>query len=99
MIIRRIGVLSAAKIVAIISAAIGLIAGLCFFAVSSIGGAAMQQAGQADAGMAWMSGLGALAIVVMPILYGIIGFIGGAIEAFIFNIATKFVGGLQVDTE
>jgi len=99
MIIRRIGVLSAAKITAIIAAAFGLLAGCLIFAMSSVTGPAMQQAAQGDAGMAWIGGLGALAIVVLPIFYGIIGFIGGAIQAFVFNLAARFVGGLHIDTE
>jgi F0F1-type ATP synthase membrane subunit a len=98
MIIRRIGVLSAAKIGGILGAALGLLAGLMFSAISGLGGlaAAVQQGGEPGAG--WLLGLGAAAIIVMPILYGMFGFIGGAIQAFIYNLAARFVGGLEVET-
>lgn len=101
MVIRRIGVLSAAKIGGILAAAIGLIAGILVFLASSLGGAAgMADAAQGgDPGMAWLSGLGALAIIALPIFYGIFGFIGGAIQAFIYNLAAKFVGGLVIETD
>ena len=99
MVIRRIGVLSAAKIGGILGVAIGLLVGLMFFAISSIGGlaaAAAQNSNEPGAG--WLVGLGAGAIIVMPIMYGVFCFIGGAIQAFIYNIATRFVGGLVVET-
>lgn len=102
MIIRRIGVLSVAKISAIIAAVIGLLIGILIF-LASLAGAPMSSpdamAGSNDAGMAWISGLGALAIVVFPIMYGIVGFIGGAIQGWVYNIAAKFVGGVRIETE
>ena len=99
MVIRRIGVLSAAKIGGILGVAIGLLVGILFFLASSLGPAGMTQMQDAEPGAAYLAGMGALAIVVMPILYGVFGFIGGAIQAFIYNIATRFVGGLVVDAD
>lgn len=98
MIIRRLGVMSVAKISAIIAAVVGLLAGFLFFLVSLAGGAAGAMS-ENDPGMAWISGLGAMAIVVLPILYGVFGFIGGAIQAFVYNLAAKFVGGIKIETE
>lgn len=102
MIIRRIGVLSVAKITAIIAAAFGLLAGIMIFLVGSAASVATSSpefAGSNDAGMAWLSGLGALAIIVVPIFYAVVGFIGGAIQALVYNIAAKFVGGVSFETE
>ena len=99
MVIRRIGVLSAAKIGGILGVVIGLLLGILFFLASSLGSAGMAQLQDAEPGAAYLAGMGALAIVVMPILYGVFGFIGGAIQAFIYNIAARFVGGLVVDAD
>jgi hypothetical protein len=40
---------------------------------------------------------GAAAIVVLPILYGVIGFIVGLVGAFIYNIVARVVGGIKID--
>ncbi|MFC3549959.1 hypothetical protein ACFOLC_02915 [Lysobacter cavernae] len=100
MVIRRIGVLSAAKIGGILAGVVGLIAGILLCLASLAGGSAdMAHAAQADPGMTWITGLGAMAIVVLPIAYAVFGFIGGAIHAFIYNLAAKFVGGLVIETD
>src|SRR3546814_15358197 len=87
MIIKRIDVLSAGKISGIIAAAIGLIAGLVFLVFGSmIAGLAGQQEGS---GLIAMGG-GIIGVVALPIMYGIFGFIGGVIQAFIYNLAAGF---------
>lgn len=96
MIIKRIDALSAGKISGIIAAAIGLIAGLLFLLFGSmIAGLASQQEGS---GLLAMGG-GIAGVILLPILYGVFGFIGGVIQAFIYNLAARFVGGLRIETE
>ncbi len=95
MIVRRVGVLSVARIFGIVSAVFGLLGGVLMTLVFSTG--ALPEAAQQDPGMAWIAGMGALAIVALPILYGIAGFIGGAIYAWIYNLAARFVGGIEID--
>ena len=100
MIIRRVGVLSVAKITGIIAAAFGLIAGVLVFLAGSLGGAAAaMNRGVEGQGLAMVAGMGVLAIVALPVIYGIFGFIGGAIQAFVYNVAARFVGGIRIDTE
>ena len=41
--------------------------------------------------------LGMFAIILCPIIYGLIGGMGAAIGAFIYNLASGWVGGLEVD--
>lgn len=98
MIIRRIDVLSAAKMGGFIGLAIGLIAGILFFLMSSLGGVASALA-QQDSGMGWAMGMGVLALVILPVMYAVCGFIGGAIQSFVYNIAAKYVGGIRIETE
>lgn len=96
MIIRRIGVLSAAKMGGVLGVAIGLFMGVMMFLISSMGG--MASAMQDQPGAGWMAGMGVLAIIVMPIMYGLFMFIAAAIQAVIYNFAAWFVGGIEVET-
>jgi len=43
--------------------------------------------------------LGAGFAVFVPICYAILGFIGGVLCAFIYNLVAKWVGGFEVDVE
>lgn len=101
MIIKRIDVISAGKIGGCIAAGFGLILGVIFFLVYSvIGVAASSLATDQGGGMgALMGGLGVLSIVAFPVMYGTFGFLGGLIQALIYNLAARFVGGLRVETE
>ena len=42
---------------------------------------------------------GVIFMVFLPIIYGICGFIGGLIMAAIYNLISKWIGGLEVETE
>jgi len=42
--------------------------------------------------------LGALAIVLVPIVYGALGGIMTAVAAAVYNLAARWVGGLQIET-
>jgi transmembrane protein DUF3566 len=98
MVIRRIDPVSAAKIQGVLGAAIGLLIGACVSLIAlAAGGLASASSDEAvGAGLFGML-LGAGAIIIMPIFYGIFGFIGGLIWAFLYNLAAKFTGGLEVD--
>lgn len=92
MIIKRIDPVSVAKITGIIAAVFGLIAGILFFAFGSWFGAH-------GSGMALGMMGGFMGIVVLPLAYGVFGFLGGLIHGFVYNVAAGFVGGIRIDTE
>lgn len=96
MIVKRIGVMSLAKIMAILYAAIGLIGGVCVALFSMIAGSAFAQQGAA-AGLGMGFGLGS--IILFPILYGVFGFIGGLISAWLYNVIAGSVGGIELDLQ
>jgi len=97
MVLTRIGVLSLAKICGVIYAAIGLLIGLFFGALFSV--VPMANGGLHDmpSWLAPMFGVGA--IVAAPIFYGVIGFIGGAFSAVVYNLFAGVVGGLELHLE
>ncbi|ATD68051.1 MULTISPECIES: hypothetical protein [Luteimonas] len=92
MIIKRIDVFSAAKIIGIIAAGFGLLVGMMVFLFEGLLGP-MTGTGN---GFAMMGGL---MVIALPLMYGIAGFIGGAIQALIYNAAAGVIGGIRIETE
>ena len=98
MVLKSIGVLSAAKIVGVMYAVMGLIMGLFFAALLSyIPAMVPPSESQIPGWIAPMFGVGS--IVIMPIMYGIMGFVGGAIGAVIYNVLAGSIGGLELHLE
>jgi hypothetical protein len=95
MIIKKLDVLSVAKISGIIAAAVGLIAGLLFLVFGGIFAGLLGSEG-ATGGLLALGG-GIFGLIFFPILYGIVGFIGGLIQAVIYNLAAGFVGGIRIE--
>ena len=96
MVLKHIGVLSAAKISGVMYAAMGLILGLILAGVFSL----LPMAGRSSDVPAWLApafGIGSL--IFMPIMYGLIGFVGGAIGAVIYNVFAGMVGGVELQLE
>jgi hypothetical protein len=100
MTIKRIGPLSCAKIAGVTYAALGLLVGGLFSLVAGMGLALAGAQQNLDAKtMPPMFGafMGVGAIIVFPILYGIIGFIFALIGAWIYNLLASWIGGIEVD--
>lgn len=89
--IKRIDVLSCGVMMAILYAILGLFAGAVFSLLAILGAIATNE------GMAGVVGI--FAIIVMPIGYGIGGFIVGCIGALIYNVCASIVGGIKLDLE
>ena len=97
MVIRKIGVGSAAKVFGALYGLMGLVFGAIFACISLVGAGiastiAEQEGSGAAAAMA-SAFFGVGAIVVLPILYGVMGLIFGALTAAIYNIVAGFAGG------
>ena len=98
MVLKRVGVLSAAKIVGVSYAALGVLIGLCFSVIFSLLPMAAP-GGQTElpSCLAPMFGIGA--VLFMPIVYGLMGFVGGALGAVAYNVFARVVGGLELQLE
>ena len=95
MIIKRIGPLSCAKLSGLLYAVIGLVIGGVFSMAAMAGAFASETAGAAGIGA--IMGVGA--VIVFPILYGLMGFVATLIAAWLYNVAAGIVGGVEVDIQ
>jgi hypothetical protein len=92
-IVKSVGVLSVAKIMGLVQACLGLIfAPFCL--LIGVLGSVLGQQKTPFAGM-----FGIFFALFMPILYGVIGFLTGAIGALLYNLFARWVGGFELDIE
>ena len=98
MMIKRIDPVSCAKISGALYAIMGLIIG-AFFALFSLFGAGWGRPGIPIGGGAFGMMFGVGAVIVLPIVYGVIGFIATLIAAAVYNVLAKAVGGIVIETE
>jgi hypothetical protein len=100
--IRRLGVLSVAKMQAltmlVVSLLISIPYGLIIIAWSIFGGSMVGgNAGLTMGGGGVVAGI--LIMIGLPILYCILGFIFGAIGALVYNLFAGLVGGVEIEVE
>ena len=94
MVLKSVGVFSVGKVLACLYFASGLIVGGLFSLVSLAGFAA----GGANAGPVALF-FGAGAIIILPIFYGVLGFIGGIIMGALYNVVANVAGGIEIELE
>jgi len=92
-IIKSVGVLSVARIMGMIYGCMGLIFAP-FFLLIGLMGSAM---GQRNSPLAGIFGVGFA--VLMPVLYGAMGFVAGAIGGLLYNLFAKWVGGFELEMD
>ena len=95
MVVTHIGVASVAKIYGAISASFGLLIGIVVALASLIG--AGVSASEDTIPFAPLLGVGA--VVALPILYGVMGLIAGAVGALLYNVFAGLVGGVRLDVK
>ena len=92
--LKAIGPVSSAKVLGLFYAAIGLVAGVVVACVA-LAGAALGRGGE-DVSPFLGSMFGVAAIVLLPVLYGVLGALGGLILSGLYNVIARRVGGIQV---
>lgn len=83
-----------AKMMGVLYALLGLIIGAFVSLIALVGsalGSSSSQSGMIGAVV------GIAAIIVFPILYGIIGFLGGLITAWLYNLVAGMIGGIELE--
>ena len=100
----RIGVLSFARLHAVTMAIVGLIVGILY----SFGGLIIDvlvsigwisSAAASTPGLSFGTVLAFGALIGMPIIFATFGFIVGLIEAFLYNLFARWVGGIQIEMD
>ncbi len=89
--IKKIGILSAAKIEAALGAVIGFIAGIFMALIGTTIMSFTELPG--TYGILY----GVAAIIILPIIYAGVGFIGGLIIAFFYNVIAGAIGGIEME--
>ena len=98
MVLKSVGVMSCGKIGGTLYGLMGVLLGGIFALVSTLGLALGQ--GSSSGALAWLGAFfGVGSIILFPIIYGIMGFIGGLITAVLYNLLAGFVGGIEMELQ
>ncbi len=90
--LKRLGVFFFAKVLAVAMAVAGLICGILY----SFGGFVYDLVtGNLSSGTA----LAFLALLGMPVMFAVSGFVAGAVGAVLYNLATRWLGGIEIDLD
>lgn len=90
--IKKIDAMSVGKIMGLLYAIIGFIIG-AFFSLFAVLRSMAPGEGIVNA----MFGI--LAIVFLPLFYGVLGFVGGIITAWLYNVLAGSIGGVILEIE
>ena len=90
MVIKSVGAFSCAKLMGTLYVIIGLVFGALFSLMALVG---FGRSG----GMGAIFGIGA--VILVPIFYGVIGFVATLIGAWLYNLVAGIVGGVELETE
>jgi hypothetical protein len=91
--IKSLGVLSVAKLQAVVGLVMGLIIGVIYFIIAVFSALLSGSRG----GGAFLYGV--IVLIAAPVLYAIFGFIGGAVFSFVYNLVAGYVGGIEIEVE
>lgn len=97
MVLKRIGVMSCGRVLGALYALMGLVIGGFFTLFSLIATAIGVSSGAEDAWIGAFLGVGA--VVLFPLFYGVLGFLGGLLGAFFYNLVAANIGGLELQLE
>jgi hypothetical protein len=98
MVIRKVGIGSVVKVAGVLYALLGFVIGACIalFAMVGLGAAAAAN----DEVPGWFGSLfGIGAVIFLPILYGVMGAIGGALMGALYNVVAGITGGLEIEVQ
>ena len=92
-VLKKVDLLSAANVLGLMGVVWGLITAVLAVILSGIIGTTASILPGAEAAI----GVGILSVVILPITYGIVGFVAGVVTALIYNLVSKWIGGIKLD--
>ena len=91
--IKSVGVLSCAKVMGAVYGAMGLLA----IPICIVIGLASLATGEKE------GAIGAVGMIILgifaPVFYGAMGFVFGALTAWVYNLMAKWLGGIQIELQ
>jgi hypothetical protein len=99
MVIKRVSPMSVAKVSFVLYAVIGLIIGGFFALFGAAMGSLASLGGEQHTSMFPAAFFGVGAVIILPIVYGVMAAIFGAIGAFVYNIVAGWVGGIEIEVQ
>lgn len=93
VVFKRFGVLQMAKVLGVIYFLMTAVFCIPFGLIVMLMGGIQGQEGAVG------GAIGGIGMLFLPVLYGAVGFIGGAIFAALYNVVAGFVGGIEVEIE
>lgn len=102
--IRHLSVGQTAKVLGVLYLLLGIIMAVVFFAVGSAFRSILPTGTSSPSPlspglMTGMRMLGTGSLVVLPIIYGVLGFILGALTAWLYNLVARWTGGLELELD
>jgi hypothetical protein len=92
-ILKSVGVMSVAKIMGLLYGCMGLLFVPFFLLIGFVG----TFAGHGKTPFAGVFGI--VLAILMPLFYGVMGFVMGAIGAFLYNVLAQWVGGFELEMD
>ena len=97
--LKKIGILQFALFQATLLALVGLLLGFLY----SVGGLIIDVlvsfdviSSESTQGLSYGSLLALSAIIGMPLIFGVLGYLMGIVEALLYNLLYRYVGGLKI---
>ncbi|UXX77938.1 hypothetical protein N7E81_11230 [Reichenbachiella carrageenanivorans] len=88
--VKKFGVLQTAKVVAMIYVIVSLVIIMPFAMIASM---------FSDEFFPEFADFGAAAMLMIPVMYGVMGFIFTAIGCVVYNLIAGFTGGIEIEME
>jgi hypothetical protein len=100
--IKRIAPLQAGKMLGVLYACLGLIFLPIFMLAGAAGAFAQHAQGTEPSSIAPAAAVAGIMFgmaILMPVIYGVMGFIGGVIGAAVYNLVARWIGGIELEVE